>query len=99
MPQEIITENNLEKMNLPIKTVVAIVIYVSSLIGLYYVMKNKVDVTEDKVIKLEQKLDKYNPEIMDYKLSELQKEVSGLNEKADKIYNEVVNANRTNNNQ
>jgi uncharacterized membrane protein (DUF106 family) len=91
MPEENV--NDINKINLPIKTVVTIVIYVSSLIGLYYVMKNKVDVTEDKVIKLEQKLDKYNPEIMDYRLNELQQQVGKLNEKADKIYNEVVNAN------
>jgi len=89
--------NDINKINLPIKTVVTIVIYVSSLIGLYYVMKNKVDVTQDKVIKLEQKLDKYNPEIMDYRLNELQKQVSNLNDKADKIYNEVVNSNNANN--
>jgi len=91
MPEE--NTNDINKINLPIKTVVTIVIYVSSLIGLYYVMKNKVDVTQDKVIKLEQKLDKYNPEIMDYRLNELQQQVGKLNEKADKIYNEVVNAN------
>jgi len=90
--------NDINKINLPIKTVVTIVIYVSSLIGLYYVMKNKVDVTQDKVIKLEQKLDKYNPEIMDYRLNELQKQVGNLNDKADKIYNEVVNANNANHN-
>jgi hypothetical protein len=87
-------ENSLDKISLPIKTVIAIIIYASSLVGTYYVMKNKEDVTQDKVLKLEQKLDKYSLEVMDYKLNELQQQMGKLNDKADKIYNEVKNANR-----
>lgn len=33
----------IEKVNVPLKTVIAIVIYISSLVGVYYAMKFKVD--------------------------------------------------------
>ena len=81
---------DLEKFNVPLKTVVVIVIYISSLVGVYFAMKYKVEDTQNKVIQLENKLNKYNPEVMDYRLNELQTEVSKLNDKADKIYNIIV---------
>lgn len=80
----------IEKVNVPLKTVIAIVIYISSLVGVYYAMKFKVDSNQTEVIELKEKLKKYNPEIMDYKLNELRVEVTKLNEKADKIYNQIV---------
>ena len=81
---------DLEKFSIPLKTVITIVIYVSSLVGIYYAMKFKVDTTQEKVIELEMKLNKYNPEVMDYRLNELQNEVSKLNTKADKIYDIIT---------
>nr|QBM02734.1 hypothetical protein [uncultured archaeon] len=81
---------DLEKLNVPLKTVVMVVIYISSLVGIYYTMKFKVDDNQAKVIELENKLSKYNPEVMDYRLNELTKEVSKLNEKADKIYDIIT---------
>lgn len=77
---------DLDKLNIPVKTVITIVIYVSSFVGVYYAMKFKVDSTQEKVLELESKLNKYNPEVMDYRLNELQNNVTTLNSKADKIY-------------
>jgi hypothetical protein len=89
MPQRE-TPSNIEKMNIPLKTVVAIVIYISSLVGVYYTMKFRIDDTEAKVTLLQNELNKYSPEVMDYRLNEVQVQVAKLNDKADKIYNEII---------
>jgi hypothetical protein len=81
---------DLEKTNIPLKTVVTIVIYVTSLVGVYFAMKFKIDDTQSKVLELQTKFNKYNPEVMDYRLNLLQSEVSKLNDKADKIYNQII---------
>jgi TolA-binding protein len=84
---------DLNNVKVSLKTVVAVVFWASSMVGIYYVMKNKVDSTEEKVLKLEKVIEKNNPELLEYKISSLEKEVSKLNGKADKIYELLENRN------
>jgi septation ring formation regulator EzrA len=81
---------DVSNIKIPIKTVVAIVLWAGSMIGIYYVMKFKVDSTESKVQKLEKVIEKNNPELLEYKITNLEKQVTKLNDKADKIY-ELLN--------
>jgi len=75
----------LDRMNIPLKTVVAIVFWVASMVGVYYTMKAKLDEVQSKADKLEQRLDKYNPEVLDYKVTAIQNQIKEIDGKTDRI--------------
>ena len=75
----------LDKIEVNLKTVVVIVLWVSSVLGVYYTMKSRLDEVQAQANKLEQRIEKYNPEIIEYKVSNIELQVSKINEKTDKI--------------
>jgi hypothetical protein len=87
-------EINLENLKLPLKTVVMIVIYIGSLLSVYFVMQNKVTTALDKVTTLETRMNKYDLETMDYKIDEMGKTITGISAKIDGIYTLVLEKSR-----
>ena len=75
----------LDKIEVNVKTVVVIVLWVSSVLGVYYSMKSRLDEVQAQATKLEQRIEKYNPEIIEYKVTNIEQQVSKINEKTDKI--------------
>lgn len=84
-PQEESEIKNIENIRIPIKTVLVIIAWIGSMLGIYYTMKFKLDEVETKALKLEQKIEKYNPEIIEYKINNIENQLNKVNEKADKI--------------
>jgi len=82
---ESIETQNIENVRIPIKTVIVIVIWIASMLGIYYTMKFQLDEVQERATKLEQKIDKYNPEIIEYKIGNIEQQLNKVNEKADKI--------------
>jgi hypothetical protein len=78
---------DIDKIEFNLKSVIALVLWICSILGVYYTMKSKVDELEDKTIRLESKIEKYNPEIIEYKVTNIEKELTKINEKADRIQN------------
>jgi Tfp pilus assembly protein PilO len=76
---------NIENIRIPIKTVIAIIVWIVSVLGIYYTMKFKLDEVQEKATKLEMKIEKYNPEILEYKINNIENQLNKVNEKADKI--------------
>lgn len=76
---------NIENIRIPIKTVLVIVAWIASMLGIYYTMKFKLDEVQTRALKLEQKIEKYNPEILEYKINNIENQLNKVNEKADKI--------------
>lgn len=87
-------DNQIENFKIPLKTVISIVIWVSSLVGTYYVMQGKIEDLQVKTIKLEERLEKYDPAVTDYKLSDLQTKLKQIDEKTDRIYSAVMSGNK-----
>ena len=77
---------DLNNIKVPLKTVVAVGLWIASMVGLYYTMDFKIQSLEEKTIKFEKIIDKNNPELLELKITNLEKEVTKLNDKADKIY-------------
>lgn len=73
-------------INVPLKTVVAVGLWIISMVGLYYTMDFKIQTLEDKTSKFEKIIEKNNPELLELKITNLESEVTKLNGKADKIY-------------
>ena len=82
---------NVDKIEFNLRTVIGLILWVSSILGVYYTMKSKVDELEDKTIRLETKIEKYNPEIIEYKVTNIEKELTKINEKADRIQDILLN--------
>lgn len=74
--------NSNTKLGLTTKEFIAIIIWIASLIGMYYTMKTKVDTALEKSIAVEQQLKENNLGVINYRLDELSKQL-------DKIYQAV----------
>lgn len=83
-------DKNLGNTEIPLKTVITIVItivmWVSSLMGVYFTMKSQVDELRIEVNNHADILSKNNPEVLEVKITAVELEVTELNKKADKIY-------------
>lgn len=77
--------STIENVKIPIKTVIVIVVWIASMLGIYYTMQFKLNEVQEKANKLELKIEKYNPEILEYKINNIEKQLNKVNEKADKI--------------
>jgi TolA-binding protein len=77
---------DLDNIKIPLKTVVAVGLWVASMVGLYYTMDFKIQSLEEKTSKFEKVIEKNNPELLELKITNLEKEVTKLNGKADQIY-------------
>lgn len=73
-------------IKVPLKTVIAVSLWIASMVGLYYTMDFRVTTQEEKTNRLESILNKNNPELLELKITNLESEVAKLNTKADKIY-------------
>lgn len=80
-----IESQGIENFKIPVKTVIIIVAWIASMLGIYYTMKFQLDEVQAKANKLEQKIEKYNPEILEYKIGNIEQQLNKVNEKADKI--------------
>lgn len=76
---------NIENFKIPIKTAIVIIVWIASMIGIYYTMKFQLDEVQERALKLENKIEKYNPEILEYKINNIENQLNKVNEKADKI--------------
>ena len=77
---------DINDIKVPLKTVVAVSLWIASMVGLYYTMDFRITTQEEKTNKLENILSKNNPELLELKITNLEGEVAKLNTKADKIY-------------
>ena len=82
---------NLDNVELNLKSVIVLILWVSSILGVYYTMKSRVDELETKTLRLENKIERNNPEILEYKVSNIEKELTKINEKADRIQDILLN--------
>ncbi len=64
---------------------ITIVIWTFSLGGVYFTMKAKQDDAEAKIKVLESRIDKYNLDLVMYRIDKLEDLTNKVNEKADKI--------------
>lgn len=83
---------DVSNINIPLKTVIAVTMWIGSMVGLYYTMDFKIQTLEEKTSKFEKVIEKNNPELLELKITNLEKEVTTLNGKADKIY-DLLNEN------
>ncbi len=89
--EEEVKSTGIENFKIPVKTVIVIVMWVGSMLGIYYSMKFKLDEVQSRALKLEQKIERYNPEILEYKINNIEKQLNKVNEKADKIQDLLTN--------
>lgn len=82
----------LEDFKIPLKTVIIIIGWVSSILGVYYTMKFKVDEVQKNNIelkimyeKMESRLEKYNTDLLEYKVSNIEQKMNKIDEKTDRI--------------
>ena len=73
-----ITENL--KVNLSIKTLIAVIIWVISVVGVWFALTNKVNNLEVEVGELKSNLKQHNLEVLEYKINH-------VSEQLDKILN------------
>ena len=79
-------------MNAPklsIKDYVTITVFVISAVGLYYRMNTDTQLLKDKVERMEQKLEKVNPEAIEVELDYLSKDIEQVNQKLDIILDKM----------
>ncbi len=78
-----------KKITFNLKTIIVvvttIVIWTFSLGGVYFTMKSKQDQAESKIRVLESRIDKYNLDLVMYRIDKLEDGTNKVNEKADKI--------------
>lgn len=75
----------MENLKLDLKTVIGLMIYIASLLGVYYTMKSNVDELQKQVKELKDQSREHSPLLMDFKLQEIQKQLEQVNEKTDRI--------------
>jgi hypothetical protein len=66
------------KINLNIKTFVAVIFWVASMVGMYFTMKGKVDTALEKSIAVERQLKENNLELLKYRLDDLSKKLDKI---------------------
>lgn len=75
-------------MNTPklsIKDYITITVFVISAVGLYYRMDSKTELLQNKVERMEQKLEKVNPEALQVELDYIKRDVQKVDGKLDII--------------
>ena len=70
---------------LSIKDYVTITVFVISAVGLYYRMDTKTELLQNKVERMEQKLEKVNPEALQIELDYIKRDVQKVDGKVDII--------------
>ena len=76
---------------LSIKDYVTITIFVISAVGLYYNMATQTELLQDKVTRMEQKLQKVNPEALQIELNYIKRDVQNVDGKVDLILEKLEN--------
>ena len=90
-PHEHHEEEEIEKKSVTfnIKTaiivIITVVIWTFSLGGVYFSMKSKQDDQESKIRTLEGRIDKYNLDLVMYRIDKLEDATNRVSEKADRI--------------
>lgn len=90
---------DLEKETLTLKTVVliivAVVTWVGSLCAVYFPMQSKINDAETRVTNIELRFNKYNFDVLDYKMGEMKIQIDAQGSKIDNIYTIVSAGKRT----
>jgi len=76
---------------LSIKDYVTITVFVISVVGLYYRMETRTQVLEGEVQRMEQKLERINPEALQVELDYIKRDVQKVDGKVDKILEKLEN--------
>ena len=76
---------------LSIKDYVTITIFVNSAVGLYYNMATQTELLQDKVTRMEQKLEKINPQALQIELNYIKRDVQKVDGKVDLILEKLEN--------
>lgn len=76
---------------LSIKDYVTITVFVISAVGLYYRMDTKTELLQNKVDRMEQKLEKVNPEALQIELDYIKRDVQKVDGKVDIILEKLEN--------
>ena len=76
---------------LSIKDYVTITIFVISAVGLYYNMATTTELLKSKVDRMEQKLEKVNPEALSVELDYIKRDVQKVDGKVDLILEKLEN--------
>ena len=76
---------------LSIKDYVTITVFVISAVGLYYRMDTKTELLQNKVDRMEQKLEKVNPEALQIELDYIKRDVQKVDGKVDIILEKLDN--------
>lgn len=91
-------ENDIEKSKISLKTyvvsIIVIVSWVGGLCAVYFPMQGKLNDANARVIKLETRLDKYNLDVLDYKVGQMALQLNSTDAKINDILI-VLNANRS----
>lgn len=73
--------------------IVACVFWALSLAGLYFAMKNDIDKATALAIEVKAKVDRYNLELLNYRIDKLDKKMDDLDDKATNII-DIINDSR-----
>ena len=73
------------------KDYVTITIFVISAVGLYYNMATQTELLQDKVTRMEQKLEKINPQALQIELNYIKRDVQKVDGKVDLILEKLEN--------
>jgi|SaaInl59LU_5_DNA_1037362.scaffolds.fasta_scaffold00219_23 septation ring formation regulator EzrA len=68
-----------------LKDYITITVLILSAVGLYYRMDTKTELLKDKVERMEQKLEKVNPEALQVELDYIKRDLKSVDGKVDKI--------------
>lgn len=75
----------LDKINLPIKTVLGICLWIFTVAGGYYTIQSEVAAMKKEIAKYEKLFETYDIKIMNYKLSQVEATQKEINAKTDRI--------------
>lgn len=76
---------SLDNINIPIKTVVTIIVWAISMAGMYFSMQSEISELKKESNELIIRLDKYDVKVLDYKVTNLEIQIKQINDKADRI--------------
>lgn len=75
--------------SLSVKDWIAIIIFVVSIVGVFYRLETKTEVMNLKVEKVEQKLDEFKPDAVKVELDYVRKDLDKLDVKLDRILDKL----------
>lgn len=81
----IVSELIMNTPKLSIKDYMTITVFVISAVGIYYSMVTKTELLQDKVERMEQKLERVNPEALQIELDYIKRDVQKVDGKVDMI--------------